>query len=173
MAAHIAPTVSASWNTPQWIVDVVREQFGEIDLDPCSNEHSLVAARHNIILPIDGLKAPWMGKVFCNPPYGRDKVRKTSILDWCRKAHMERLRGHASEVLLLIPAATETKHWQDIIWPGAASICFLRSRVKFLLDGKERAGSTVGNAVVYFGLDRERFKEVWSKHGYVIDLSGQ
>ena len=75
------------WNTPPKILAVVREFFGgRIDLDPCSNEHSLVQASDQYKLPEDGLALEWFGSVFCNPPYGRNPENKTSLLDWTNKA---------------------------------------------------------------------------------------
>lgn len=34
-----------NWNTPPKIVLAVKEFWGEVALDPCSNEHSLVGAK--------------------------------------------------------------------------------------------------------------------------------
>jgi hypothetical protein len=53
---------------------MVREMFeGVIELDPCSNEHSLVDAVYEFQLPLsNGLKEPWHYRtIFVNPPYGR------------------------------------------------------------------------------------------------------
>jgi hypothetical protein len=49
-----------SFNTPPELVQPIKEFWvGKIDLDPCSNEYSLVKAEKEIILPQDGLKEKW------------------------------------------------------------------------------------------------------------------
>ena len=52
---------SQEWGTPQKYVIAVKKVFGgKIDLDPCSNVHSIVDADVEYHLPIqDGLKESW------------------------------------------------------------------------------------------------------------------
>ena len=85
---------SQDWCTPPKYVHAVRRFFGEIFLDPCSNERSIVNAKTEYMLPdIDGLHASWdFSTIYVNPPYGRDQARGTSIRDWiqkCADAHNE------------------------------------------------------------------------------------
>lgn len=181
MSGHIGDMVSQHWNTPQWLVDLSREALGgHIDLDPCSNEHSVVGARFSFGLPDkDGLKEDWevvegtyVRSVFINPPYGKDKERGTSIADWIKKACMlDRTGDHTGRYprqILVIPASTETDAWDKYIWGDCDAICFLKGRVKFLLEGQEKASSTKGTAVVYYGTEEQRFKEVFKPYGAVI-----
>jgi hypothetical protein len=51
-------TLSQSWGTPHKYVNAVKEVFGgQIQLDPCSNEFSVVKAQTEYLLPKhDGLK---------------------------------------------------------------------------------------------------------------------
>jgi len=45
-------TKSKSWGTPSKYIDVIKLFFeGTIDLDPCSNEYSIVNADINYIVP--------------------------------------------------------------------------------------------------------------------------
>ena len=75
-----------SWNTPPKYIDLIIKFFDIIELDPCSNENSLVNAKVNYILPTDGLKETWNYKtIFINPPYGKSPETKTSIYDWLSK----------------------------------------------------------------------------------------
>ena len=56
MADVKSMTKSLSWGTPKKYVDLVKSFFGgEISLDPCSNEYSIVGANTEFILPTDGL----------------------------------------------------------------------------------------------------------------------
>lgn len=158
------------WNTPPKYVDAVVEVLGEVDLDPCSNEHSLLDAKTKYILPNDGLSLTWdFPRVFVNPPYGRDSERKTSILDWVKKA-VEAHKKYGSEVILLIPVATNTKHFKDYIFVDSKAICFLAdTRLKFYTNGEEYSkGAPMACCVVYLGDNQNKFEEVFSKFGKVL-----
>jgi len=64
-------SLSQNWCTPPKYVNAIREFFGgQIALDPCSNEHSIVGASIEYGLPhSDGLAKPWNAPtVFVNPP---------------------------------------------------------------------------------------------------------
>jgi hypothetical protein len=166
-------TTSQNWGTPLKYVNVVKYFFdGEISLDPCSNCHSIVNAKVEYKLPQDGLKESWnYPTIFVNPPYGSNKINKTTIKDWikrCSDAHAE----YGSEVLALIPVATNTKHWKYYIFGIADCICFLYdTRLKFLVDGKEGGkGAPMACAMVYWGQYEDKFYKVFKEHGYVVNL---
>lgn len=157
------------WNTPPKIIAAANKLFRHIDLDPCSNGHSIVGAKTEYILPTnDGLKDDWFGNVFCNPPYGRNPQDKTSLLNWVNKA-AETFSRRNNEILLLIPVATNTRHFYKI-WETSAAICFLKdSRLKFWMDDKEDPkGAPMACCVVYWGLKREGFKDVFGELGKVV-----
>ena len=173
-AGRTLNTLSQEWGTPHKYVDVVREFFGgKIELDPCSNRHSIVHARIEYQLPRhDGLRESWdFPNIYVNPPYGIDKERGTSIKKWllrCATAHKE----HNSEVLALVPVATNTGHWKKYVFGAATAVCFLYdTRLKFLVDGKNGGkGAPMSCAMIYWGRDFDRFLFVFSKFGAVIDL---
>ena len=101
---------SQTWCTPPKYVNAVRAMFnGEISLDPCSNENSIVKATTEYVLPEkDGLKESWnYPTIYVNPPYGADYERGTTIKDWIGKCYSANVE-HNSEVLALIPVATNT-----------------------------------------------------------------
>lgn len=82
MPDHINPGESVDWCSPPKVLDPVHEFFGGIiDLDPCSNDKSIVGATVEFKLPEhDGLKESWAVKgahtsVYDNPPFGRCYVR--------------------------------------------------------------------------------------------------
>ena len=95
--------------------------------------------RSNIRLPEhDGLYITWeYPTIYVNPPYGAGRQRGTTIKDWLRRcAHAH--EKHGSEVLALIPVATNTKHWKDYVFGVADAVCFLYdTRLRFLVDGKD------------------------------------
>ncbi len=165
---------SHHWCTPPKYVNAIRNFFnGEIALDPCSNEHSIVEAGIEYRLPhSDGLLKAWNAPtIFVNPPYGKDRSRGTSIRDWLRKC-CEAHSQHNAEVLALVPVATNTRHWKDHVFGAADGVVFLYdTRLKFLVNGKEvRKGAPMSCAMIYWGLRYEHFERVFIRFGATIDL---
>ena len=159
-------SLKKDWNAPPKYVELVKNMLGNIDLDPCSNEFSMVDAKVKYILPTDGLSNSWDAKtIFVNPPYGRDVDRKTSLYDWIKKGMDSSKLG--SEVLYLIPVATNTRHFKDIIFKQAKGICFLSdTRLKFWNCGSEdKKGAPMACCIVYFGQDYDKFYEVFKLSG--------
>ncbi len=159
------------WCTPPKYVNVVREFFGTIDLDPCSNSYSLVNADSEYIFPHnDGLQESWDYKrIYVNPPYGIDKVQGTSIKDWIRKCWEAHFKNN-SEVLALIPVAVNTRHWKEYIFGKAQSVCFLAdTRLKFI-NGANDKGAPMACCMVYWGEKTNKFYNHFSKYGAVIEL---
>lgn len=159
------------WCSPGWVVEAARVALGGIALDPCSNEHSIVGADRAYALPQDGLALPWDAPtIYLNPPYGRDRERGTTILDWISRADDAAAAG--SRVVALIPVATNTRHWKERIFPSAAAVCFLAAtRLRFLLDGEEdRRGAPMAVAAVYWGDDPDRFEAAFTPYGAVVRL---
>jgi hypothetical protein len=148
--------------------------LGEIDLDPCSNQWSKVAAKTEWKLPeSDGLHHKWnFPTIYVNPPYGSDQERGTRIIHWlhkCSEAHEE----FGSEVIALVPIAANTLHWKRYVWPTAASICFLYdTRLRFLVEGRDDGkGAPMACAAIYWGKNKAKFAQVFRQHGAVVDLS--
>ena len=172
-----AESVSQHWCTPPKYVNAIREFFGgEIALDPCSNEFSIVNAKVEYSLPhSDGLIEPWeASSVFVNPPYGRDRLRGTKIWDWlkkCKDAHFQ----HGAEVLALVPVATNTRHWKDHVFGSADGVTFLYdTRLRFLVNGKDvGTGAPMSCAMIYWGQKFQRFEKVFIRFGAVVDLRPQ
>ena len=173
-AGRTLNTTSQEWGTPEKYVNAVREFFGgHIDLDPCSNEYSIVNAVTEYRLPEnDGLKNSWdFPTIYVNPPYGIDKEKGTSIKKWfhnCAIANQE----YKSEVLALVPVATNTGHWKKFVFGSATGICFLYdTRLKFLVNGQNGGkGAPMSCAMIYWGIYFEKFFSLFSRFGAVVDL---
>jgi hypothetical protein len=167
-------TVSQEWGTPEKYVAAVRNCFGgRIALDPCSNERSIVHAEVEYRLPEhDGLSESWnYPTIYVNPPYGIDKERGTSIKIWlrrCAAAH----RDFDSEVLALVPVATNTGHWKNYVFGQATGVCFLYdTRLKFLVNGQNGGkGAPMSCAMIYWGRHYDDFFSVFCRFGAVVDL---
>ncbi len=162
------------WGTPQKYVDAVKEVFGGvIHLDPCSSPFSLVAAKVEYKLPeCDGLSQFWnFSTIYVNPPYGNDLERGTKIIDWLCKCE-EANRVFQSEVIALVPVATNTGHWKKFVYGKATGICFLYdTRLRFLVDGKDEGkGAPMSCAMIYWGQKFPRFFDVFIKYGAVVNI---
>src|ERR1700682_213237 len=113
-AGRTVSSDNKDWCTPPNYVEAVREFFGsEICLDPCSNQHSIVRAQVEYLRPKhDGLCESWdFPTIYVNPPYGADREAGTTIKHWLQRC-AEAFAEHGSEVLALVPVATNTAHWK-------------------------------------------------------------
>ena len=165
---------SRDWCTPKKYVDAVRAVFeGSIDLDPCANCYSIVGARIEYSLPKqDGLREKWnFPTIYVNPPYGTDHTHGTTIKHWLRKCE-EAHRLYQSEVLALVPVATNTGHWKKYVFGKATAVCFLYdTRLRFLVNGRDEGkGAPMSCAMIYWGKNFQRFSVVFMRFGAVVDL---
>ncbi len=172
-AGRTTTPISQTWCTPPKYVNAVRDFLGNIALDPCSNRYSIVRADVEYQLPThDGLVGTWnYPTIYVNPPYGADRRRHTTIRHWlhrCAAAHKE----YGSEVLALVPVASNTKHWKLYVFGAAAAVAFLYdTRLRFLVDGKDEGkGAPMSCAMVYWGKNVSRFDDVFTPFGAVLDL---
>lgn len=116
------------WLTPPEIV----HKLGAFDLDPCSpvvRPWDTAANHYNV--NDDGLAQPWHGRVWLNPPFGREAVK------WLRK-----MAEHGDGVAL-IPARTETAMFYECVWNVAQAVCFMKGRPHFhYVDGRRAAANS-------------------------------
>lgn len=112
------PARSVEWYTPPELF----EQLGiDFDLDPAAPSGGVtwVPARRHYSEADDGLIHPWSGRVWLNPPYGRDTGR------W-----LDRLAEHGDGVALVY-ARTDTR-WFHAALPAATAACFIAGRLSFV-----------------------------------------
>ena len=174
-AGRTVNSKSQSWGTPLKYVNVIRQFFrGSIALDPCSNEYSIVHAETEFMLPEnDGLREEWnYPTIYMNPPYGADRERGTTIKNWlakCALAHQK----FDSEILALVPVATNTGHWKQSVFGQAKAISFLYdTRLKFLENGSGAGkGAPMACAMIYWGHDYDKFYDLFIEFGAVINIS--
>lgn len=128
------------WLTPNWIV----ESLGEFDLDPCgAPDHELAKKTYLLENGDDGLRDPWFGRCFVNPPYGKEA-----------EAFLKKLKEHGNGIALIF-ARTETKSFFDNVWHGADAILFIRGRLTFIDADKvaAKANSGAPSCLVAYGVD--------------------
>lgn len=130
MGGHQSSVSSSDdWITPKYII----EALGPFDLDPCASTlQPWETALRSLTLKDDGLQSPWRGRVWLNPPYGRETGK------W-----LLRLREHFYGTALIF-ARTETKMFFETVWEGASAVMFLRGRVRFFKPSGESGRWTGG-----------------------------
>lgn len=153
------------WYTPSIYVEAARETMGSIDTDPAScefaNQH--IKASTYFDLRSDGRLQPWSGNVWLNPPYLQPQVSEFSDLV-VRKFQS----GEIKQACVLVNNATETSFFQTML--GACSaICLVKGRIRFIdKQGIESNTPLQGQAILYFGEAKERFKERFRELGSVL-----
>jgi len=130
-------SATAEWPTPQALFDDLASVYGGFTLDPCATPDNAKCARF-FTKEQNGLEQPWSGRVFMNPPYGRE------IGLWIKKAWEESLQG--TLVVCLLPARVDTRWWHDYAKKG--HVHFLRGRLKF---GRAQNSAPFPSAIVTFG----------------------
>lgn len=136
-----------TWLTPKYIVDAL----GHFDTDPCCPDNMpWRTADRMLTKDDDGTTAPWVGRVWLNPPYGRDAL-----------PFLRRMSKHEGGGCLLVFVRTDTDAWQSLIFPYAHSALFLRGRVRFCRkDGTPGDCATAPSVLVsYSRFDTEALEK--------------
>jgi phage N-6-adenine-methyltransferase len=146
LAVHFSSATPEHY-TPREIIDAVIDCMGEITLDPCSNSHDApnVSAAHHFTAEDDGLAQQWFGKVFMNPPYGKE------IAAWVDKLCDEYEHGNVEEAIALVPARTDTQWFARM---RDYTVCFVIGRLTF---GGNDDPAPFPSALVYMGSNVDAF----------------
>ena len=133
--------VTNTWFTPEYII----KPLGEFDLDPCTQTfRPYDTAKRHICEDNgeDGLLAPWDGRVWLNPPYGK------SITPWLDKM------AHHGNGIVLVFNRTETR-WAQMALEFCDGVNFLSGRVAFIPSEpemrKSRDNAGTGSMLLAFG----------------------
>lgn len=143
------------WYTPRWIID----QLGPFDTDPCSPvvpPYEIAPISYNE--EQNGLTHEWQGVVFMNPPYSRKPLRQ-----FC-----EKMARHGNGLALLMNRQ-DNLLWQEVIFPSARSMLFMRHRVKFLRPDGTTGSPFYGSCLVAWGDECDRrLRESGIEGKYVV-----
>ena len=125
------------WLTPPPLL----ARLGIFDLDPCAAPPPrpwATASYHFDGREQDGLCEPWFGRVWMNPPY-------TGIGPW-----LEKMAKHGSGISLIF-VRSETRAWQDWVFPYAHSILYVAGRISFhKSDGSAVSTGTAPSALISY-----------------------
>jgi len=143
MAEH-EPCVgkSSDWFSPKFLFDALDLVF---DLDPAhpgrDNPYCVVPARKIYTKAEDGLRQPWSGLVWLNPPFGGRRGQ----VPWLRKFFRHRCE------ICLVAAHTSADWFHEVVAPNAELLLFPNGKTKFVRpDGS--IGKEPGTGVVLIGM---------------------
>ena len=146
------------WYTPKNYIERAIVVMGGIDLDPASTvmANTIVGATCFYTKEDDGLTQDWEGRIWMNPPYAADRIRK----------FVEKLLAspNVTEAIVLVNNATETQ-WFQALAMKASAVCFPVGRVRFWHPEKESAAPLQGQAVLYIGENVRAFVTHFSELG--------
>ena len=143
---------SNTWFTPKWIIDAI----GPFDFDPCTETTRPfdTAKFHCESGKIDGLTAQWSGRVWLNPPYGKETPK------W-----LDKLRVHGNGIAIVF-TAFETKWGQDHA-KTADGILLMAGRVSFIDQfGKTQNNAGKGSCLIAYG--NENVKDISKIKGVLV-----
>ena len=139
MGSHQSPSMlKDEWLTPPHIL----KALDPFDLDPCAPHPSTrpwtTAYTHYWE---KGLERDWFGRVWCNPPYGKETGK------W-----LNRLAEHGKGTALIF-ARTETKMFFSEVWGKATAVLFIEGRLHFHhIDGsKAKANAGAPSVLIAYG----------------------
>ncbi len=129
---------------PRWLIDAL----GPFDLDPCAPSEDVrpfAIATTAYTKDDDGLTKEWQGTVWLNPPYSRAPLRQ-----FC-----EKMARHGDGIALLVNRQ-DNLLWQEVIFPTAKSMLFMRHRVRFLRPDGTTGSPFFGSCLVAWGDTADR-----------------
>jgi hypothetical protein len=145
------------WLTPPHII----ESLCKFDLDPCSpvNRPWSMALNHFTEID-DGLSQQWHGRVWCNPPYGKETFK------WLDKLHR-----HGNGIALIF-ARTETIGFHEQIWNKADAVFFFKGRLAFhYVDGRKGDVANAPSCLVAYGKENIEYIKNSGLKGKLVLLS--
>ena len=147
--------MSVEWYTPRWLTD----ELGYFDLDPCSASKdpnlNHACTNYRISEGMNGLEEPWSGRVWLNPPYGRN------LPYW-----LEKMARHNDGIALLY-ARVDAKWFHQFVFAKAAGMLFLKGRIRF--EGYETRSKRTPSPCVLVAYGHNNLMSLWrsSIEGYI------
>jgi len=183
-------SASDAWYTPDPVLAAARAVLGSIDLDPasCAEANEVVGADRYYTEDDDGLAQRWTGRVWLNPPYGRDAARRSNQEKWSRYLLDSYEAGDVTSALLLVTFCPD-RSWFEPLWKHP--MCAFSSRLKFRQphavglaglaadlddpdsDASGPSGPVDANVCVYLGPDVDAFERAFCQFGVILVPAGR
>jgi hypothetical protein len=180
-AQHASAT--AEHYTPKHVVEAARTVLGTIDLDPasCLLANEIVRATAIYTRASDGLRQPWAGNDFVNPPGGRTEHNQSRARVWWFRTCDEWLHGNINSAIFVafsmeLLQVAQSSAPQGMPTPLDLPFCIPSSRLQFLRetpDGQLAPGDrpTHANCIALLpcdGRQEETFARAFSSIGKVV-----
>ena len=159
--------------TPAYIIEGAREVMGGIDTDPasCAKANRIVKAERYYDKGDDGLKQPWYGNVWLNPPFSQPLCQR-----FIGKLISEWAKCNTYQAIVLVNVSTGRWYHKllrtfPVVYPKHHEL-HPNARIEFNpLPGNNRGtdNNSRGQAIFYLGPDkhRERFNTVFGRCGTI------
>lgn len=151
------------YGTPEPVVTLLH-RFGTVELDPCSNNHSIVRAAVECRYH-GGLSRPWLELAprlsqprhfaYVNSEYGDELADP-----WVPRVIAEHRLG--VEVVQLVPARFDTGWWRQLR-AAAACVAVVRGRLRFIRPRRKRSPALFPSALFYLGPRSDEFEALFSE----------
>jgi hypothetical protein len=158
-------TGEMEWYTPADIIEKAREAMGSIDCDPASSEiaNKVVKAEIYFTEQDNGLERQWAGNVWLNPPFKYPLIQQ--FLDTLIAKYEA---NEICQACVFCNNATDTEWWQTLARKSTC-VCFVKGRLKcYRPDGSTGQSPLQGQTIVYFGVNKNRFCNVFKSIGSVM-----
>ena len=169
-----------AWETPQYIIDMVHEVLGGIDLDPASSHSANERVQAGDILTEDqdALNIEWPcddhTSLYINPPGGKVGRHSKTGLFW-QKLMRYRQQGMIKDAIFMFFSIEALQVTQNYECPSAGQFlaCVPSKRIKFIdPTNPEKVSPSHSNMIVYVPGSRDRsfkFKRVFEQLGVLIN----
>jgi hypothetical protein len=108
----------------------------------------------------DGLKQPWFGRVWLNPPYDRFAPK------FAEKLALSLNRGDITAACALLAVHHMTTKWFGCLLSLNSISCLPNRRLKF---SGTTARPTHGSVIIGFGVEVEAFRREFEQFGHIWD----
>lgn len=151
--------------TPPEVWRRLADPIDGFDLDPCSGAESTPIAPERYTKEDDGLRQPWHGDVFVNPPWSSDGDASAKE-QWLSKCRAEANRDEVDSVVVLLPSDTSAGWFHEHVL-AAELVCFYGpGRLSFEGGGKN---PSFGLIIAVYGGQADAYRDVLSGFGIVVE----
>lgn len=135
LAGHESDPEDNDYATPPEIWRPLARAVDGFDLDPASGAEPVAIADERYTRDDDGLRQPWHGWVWLNPPWSSSGDGSAKD-EWLRKVRREVDRDAVDGVVVLLPAETSA-HWFHSHVLAAEAVCLVGpGRIPFIGESR-------------------------------------
>ena len=144
---YFGKSLKQNWETPDWVFEWCDNIFS-FTLDTAAEEGNK-KVKNFYSREKSAMEHPWNGRVWCNPPYSKEKgvPGSVGVKEFLARGLDEFQKNEACQMIcFLVAAATDSRWFQDYCF-SADYLVFIKGRLKF--NGAKNS-QTKGSALVIF-----------------------